>query len=176
MVLGIPVVAADGAGIRFNGTDDGLIVPVNPIAGWRAFTIQVLIDPAPGGAAEQRFLHIEDEHGNRALMEIRLRADGRWCLDTFIQSGGHRLTLIDRSRLHPAGHPAWVALRYDGRQMAHFVNGMEEWADDLKVSPFGAGRTSIGVRMNRVYWFKGVIKEFRFQPRAVPAANLVRLR
>jgi hypothetical protein len=34
------------------------------------------------------------------------------------------------------------------------------------------GRTSIGVRQNRVSWFKGAIAEVRFTPAALPADQL----
>lgn len=172
-VLGAPRVTAEAA-LRFNGVDDGLILPVDPLAGMAAFTIEALIRPEAGGAAEQRFLHIEDERGNRATMEIRLTADGRWALDTFLLGGAGRRALLDRTRLHPAGRWTWVALRYDGRRMTSFVNGVEELEGEVIVAPFGNGHTALGVRLNRVYWFKGAIREVRFQARALAAADLQR--
>jgi Concanavalin A-like lectin/glucanases superfamily len=170
-VLGAPRVTA-GTAVQFNGVDDGLILPVDPLAGWREFTIEALIRPETGGAAEQRFLHIEDAHGHRATMEIRLTADGRWALDTFLLGGGSRRTLLDRTRLHPADRWTWVALRYDGRQMTSFVNGVMELEGPVDVSPFTAGRTALGVRLNRVYWFRGAIREVRFEARALEASDL----
>jgi hypothetical protein len=35
-----------------------------------------------------------------------------------------------------------------------------------------AGRTSIGVRLNRVFWYKGAIREIIFHPVAVADASL----
>src|SRR4051812_37827011 len=45
----------------FDGKSDGLFLPVNPIAGWPQFTIEILFKPDGDGPAEQRFLHIQDE-------------------------------------------------------------------------------------------------------------------
>jgi hypothetical protein len=175
-VWGAPQVAEGGPAVRFNGVDDGLVLPVNPIAGWAQFTIEALIEPAASGAAEQRFLHIEDEHGSRALLELRMLEDGRWCLDTFLLSGANRLTLIDRTRLHPAGRWHWVALRYDGRKMAGFVNGAMQAEGDVAIPAFAVGQTSLGVRLNRVFWFKGAIREVRFHPVALAQEQLQRVK
>jgi hypothetical protein len=171
-ILGQPWVDEDSRAVRFNGVSDGILVPVNPIAGWTQFTIEVLLEPAAGGAPEQRFLHIEDERGARTLLELRSLEDGRWCLDTFLLSGTSRLTLIDRARLHPAGRWYWVALRYDGRRMASFVNGAAELEGEITVAPLAAGRTSLGVRQNRISWFKGAIREVRFHPVALAPDRL----
>ena len=121
-----------------------------------------------------RFQHIEDEHGNRATMEIRLTPAGRWSLDTFLLCGDNRRALLDPTRLHPAGRWTWVALRYDGRRMVSFVDGVKELEGAVNVTPFAAGRTALGVRLNQIYWFKGAIREVRFHPRALDAADLQR--
>jgi hypothetical protein len=165
-ILGKPQADEARRAVIFNGVDEGIVVPVNPIAGWAQFTIEVLFEPAAGGAEAQRFVHLEDERGARALLELRSLEDGRWCLDTFLFSGTSRLTLIDRARLHPAGRWYWVALRYDGRRMASFVNGAAELEGEVAVAPLAAGRTSLGVRLNQISWFKGAIREVRFHPTA----------
>jgi Concanavalin A-like lectin/glucanases superfamily len=175
IVFGAPVAAVAGRGLRFDGNGDALILPVDPIAGLKQFTIEVLFEPEEGGPTAQRFLHIEDESGSRTLMEIRMGPDGRWCLDTFLLCRGTRITLIDRTRLHPAGREYWVALRCDGRRMDHFVNGIREGEGDVLFTPFGRGRMSLGARLNRISWFKGVIREVRIHPTALSAENLQRL-
>ena len=175
-VLGAPRLTTEPA-LHFNGVDDGLILPLDPVAGWRAFTIEALIRPDATGEPEPRFFHIEDDQGHRATLEIRLTTDGRWALDTFLLSGDSHLALLDRARLHPAGRWTWVALRYDGHTMTSFVDGLEELSGPVNVTPFvAAGRTSVGVRLNRVYWFKGEIQEVRFHARALGAAELQRTR
>jgi hypothetical protein len=175
-VLGTPRVGGKPGGefVQFDGTKDGLIVPVNPLAGLRRFTIEVLFRPEAGGGAEQRFLHVQDEFGNRVLMEIRLTPDGQWALDTFLLSGGTRLTLLDRTKVHPSGRWHWVALRYDGHRMTSWVDGRRELEGGIEFAPMKAGQTSVGVRLNRVSWFRGAIQEVRFHPAALEDGALQR--
>jgi acetyl esterase/lipase len=175
-VLGNPrVVATDiGPAVAFDGEDDGVFLDVNPVAGLSKFSIEILFQPSAGGSEEQRFLHFEDPSaGNRALIELRMRPDSQWALDTFLRSQEKGLTLLDRDRVHPAG--AWhvAALTYDGRTMRHFVNGRLELSGEHHVAPMGAGRASIGVRQTRVSWFKGLIHSIRITPDALPADRLM---
>ena len=172
--LGTPrvVESAGGRFIRFDGAHDGLIVPVNPLAHLPRFTIEVLVRPEVGGGLEQRFLHVQDEVGNRVLLEIRLMPEGQWALDTFMLSGASRLTLLDRSRIHPAGRWHWVALRYDGHRMTSWVDGRQELEGAVEFAPMQSGQTSLGVRLNRASWFKGAIREVRFHPGALAGEAL----
>jgi len=174
-VLGAPRIIAepDGKSVGFNGTTDGLLLPVNPLEGSAAFTIEVLFKPESGGPAEQRFLHVQDGPGNRALMEIRL-TDAGWALDTFLQSEQRqsKLPLLDRTKLHPADRWTWVALVYANGHMAHYINGAKELEGDVAFAPMEAGQISLGVRQNKVYWFQGSIREVRFHPTALPPAEL----
>lgn len=176
-VLGQPVIrpAPHGPALYFNGTTDGLFVPVNPLDGWAHFTVQVLFQPTEGGLAEQRFVHIQDPTGWRVMIETRLDGQGRWWLDTFLGNGRNiKQPLIDPQRVHPTNQWYWVALTYDGKRMTHFVNGEAELSAEVNFGPMGAGSISLGVRQNKVYWFKGGIREIRFTPRALPATELQR--
>jgi lysophospholipase L1-like esterase len=158
---------ANGKAVLFDGVDDGLIVNTNPIAGAAAFTIEAVFRPDAGGTFEQRWFHIQEEAiDNRVLLEIRLTGD-QWFLDTFIKSGENKLTLYSENFKHKAGEWYHVALVFDGNTMRHFVNGQEELSGPLTIQPLGRGSTSIGVRMNRVFWFKGAVREARFTPRAL---------
>lgn len=177
-VFGNPKVSSTGGDVAmvFDGADDGIFVPAIPIAGWQAFTIQVRFRPDGSGGEEQRFLHLEDELKHRVLMETRVR-DRQWSLDTFLfRDAARKLTLLDRTRLHATDRWYWVALVYDGSRMSHYVNGELELAGDVEFAPMTTGRTSIGVRQNRVSWFKGAIAEARFTPAALPADRLQRAR
>lgn len=167
---------AEQRGVVFNGVDDGLLVEANPLAGWKAFTVEILFCPAEGGGEAQRFFHAEDAGGMRALVEIRVNGRGGWWLDTFLRTERDQRTLIDPARVHPTGRWHWVALRYDGAEMAHFVNGQPELAGPVAFGPMSGGRLSLGVRQNRVYWFKGAIREVRFTPEALPAERLQRVK
>ncbi len=184
-VLGAPkVVDADaaaggGKAVHFDGKADGLILPVSPLAGMKTFTIEVLFRPESGGPTEQRFMHSEDEGGNRMTIETRLTADGKWSLDTFLLSGdrsGQR-ALLDQTKLHPADQWYWVALRYDGTYEPSYINGVKELEGPVHFAGMGAkGRISLGVRLNMVNWFKGEIKEVRIVPRVVAEGELQRVK
>jgi beta-xylosidase len=173
-LVGQPRVVSDASGssIEFNGSTDGLVLDANPIEGLEQFTIEITFQPAADGTLEQRFLHIEEpETANRALIELRMLPGARWSLDTYLRSGESALTLLDWRNTHPAS--AWhvATLVYDGRTMAHYVNGIRESSGEVSLKPLLAGRTSIGVRQNRVSWFKGRIKSIRFSPGVTPSTG-----
>jgi hypothetical protein len=173
-ILGAPsrVETEHGPAMTFDGIAAGILLPLNPVAGWPRFTIEVLVRPEAGGAFEQRFLHLGEPNGARALLELRLREDGRWYLDSFIKNGTGQLVLVDETKLHAAGEWHWVALRYDGQRMAQFVNGELELERALAVPPLPPGRTSLGVRQTRVSWFKGAIHAVHFHDTALPPEKL----
>lgn len=175
-VLGDPqIVSADlGNVTAFDGVDDGLFVEANPLQGLARFTLEILFQPAPGGGEEQRFLHVEDtSEGSRALIELRMRPDSQWALDTFLRSNENRLTLLDRARVHPPGRWHVAALTYDGRTMRHYVNGRLELEGEVAFTPMDRGRTSIGVRQTRVSWFKGLVHSVRITPEPLSAGRLM---
>jgi hypothetical protein len=171
-VIGAPrvVKAPKGRAVQFDGARDGLLLEVNPIAGARAFTVEAVIRPDASGAEEQRWMHIQEAAAdNRVMLETRVR-EGFWFLDTFIKNGsgeGSSRTLFDEPFKHPVGAWYHVALVYDGAVMRNYVDGREELSGPLAVGPLAEGRTSVGVRQNRVYWFKGAVSRARFTPRAL---------
>jgi hypothetical protein len=165
-------------GIWFNGSRDGLLVPVNPLAGLKQFSIEALFHPDPGGAAEQRFVHVQSGASpDRALLELRLTPDGRgWYADTFIGSAGVELPLNDPQLVHPLN--AWhaLALTFDGQCMRQYVNGERELEGHIAYHPHpAAGVTALGMRANGVWHFRGTIAAVRFSDFAVPAADLLRV-
>jgi hypothetical protein len=176
-VLGAPRVIAEagGAATWFNGASDGLLVPVNPLAGLAQFTVEVLFWPAADGPAEQRFLHVQDGPGTRVLIETRV-ANGTWALDTFLShpATGAKLALLDPARRHPADRWTWVALVYDGRRMTHYIDGVKELEGEVAFPAMATGQVSLGVRQNKVYWFKGGIREVRWHATVLKAEELQR--
>lgn len=175
-VVGAPRVVQTpvGPALEFNGSSDGVFLDVNPLAGLERFTVEVLFEPAGDGPPEQRFLHFEEAGGaRRALVETRMLPDRRWALDTFLRHGETGLTLLDRERAHPADGWQAVALVYDGTTMSHYVNGVRELDGTIALGRMEAGRTSIGVRQNKVYWFKGRIARVRITPRALAPAEML---
>lgn len=175
-VLGAPRVQRTGSfpSLYFDGRDDALILSSAPLESLDQFTVEVLFCPDSDGEPEQRFFHVEDKAGRRVLLELRLdHATRRWCLDTYLHaSAEEHCTLIDRTKLHPTGSWYWVALVYDGRTMSHYVSGVRELTGTVKFPPMSSGRTSIGVRLNRINWFKGAIQEVRIYDRPLSADQL----
>ena len=153
-VLGSPEVieTPEGKAVEFDGETDALLVETHPLEGVNTFTVEVIFRPDAGGLAEQRFFHLqEDDSDNRILFETRLIGDNKWSLDTFIKSGETAQTLLDESFTHSVGEWFNVTLVFDGREMRHYVNGVNELSAEISsFTPPVKGQTSIGVRINRV--------------------------
>jgi hypothetical protein len=162
-----------GRSMCFKGEPDAALLDTNPIAGWANFTIEVLINPRTAGSAEQRFLHIEDARAARVLLELRIVSPQEWALDTFLfDSPPNRLTLLDRTKVHSTDTWHWVALTYDGTTMTHYVDGVRELEGPVAFRAMEPGRMSLGVRLNKVSWYQGCIREVRFTARALAAPQL----
>jgi Concanavalin A-like lectin/glucanases superfamily len=163
-----------GKAIEFDGVGDALFVDVHPLAGAETFTWEAIFRP-DGGAAEQRWFHLqEDGTEDRMLFEIRV-VDGRWCLDSYVHGPHASQALINRERLHPLGAWHHVAAVYDGREFRNYVNGVQEGAAEIRFAPQRPGRSSIGVRFNRVNYFKGAIHAARFTRRALTPSEFLEL-
>jgi len=176
-VLGAPrfINLPQGKALEFDGHQDGLIIDVNPLAGMERFTLEVVFRPDAGGQKEQRFVHLQEAEGeNRILIETRLTSDNRWFLDTFIRSGETNQTLYAEKCLHPVDQWFQAALVFDGREMRHYVNGIQEMSAPIKYQPMKPGQISLGVRLNRVFWFKGAIRKIRFTPEVLDPANFLK--
>jgi hypothetical protein len=160
-VVGSPRVieTSKGKAIAFNGTGDALFLDIHPLAGAKTFTWEVVFRPDGDGRPEQRFFHMHENgtSNNRLLFETRL-IEGKWCLDSYAKSSKGAQTLIDRKKLHPVDEWMHVAMVYDGREFRHYVNGELQGKAEVELTPQGEGRTSIGVRINRIDWFKGAIR------------------
>jgi hypothetical protein len=163
-----------GRAVEFNGIDDAIFLDLHPLAGADRFTWEMIFRPDDGGAPEQRFFHLqEDGTDNRMLFEIRV-IGSRWCLDSFVKGGGESKALLDRGKLHPLG--AWyaVAAVYDGRQFSNYVDGVLQGSAELHLLPQKAGRTSVGVRINQVNYFKGAVLMARMTPRALAPSEFLK--
>lgn len=177
-VVGAPKITEESGAkaLVFDGKGDGVFIPVNPVAGWAQFTIEVLIKPDGSGDEEQRFLHIQDRDENRIMIETRVYKDRRWALDTFLfASKENSKPLLDKTLLHPTDQWHWVALVYDGKKMTNYINGLKELEGEILAPPMKEGRMSIGVRQNLIFWYKGAIREARFHPVALTPSALQRV-
>jgi hypothetical protein len=175
-MLGSPrvVETAIGKATEFDGIDDALFVEVHPLAGPKTFTWEAIFRP-DGGNREQRWFHLQEAGSeNRMLFEIRV-VDDRWFLDSFNFSTTGSGTLMNKSSLHPVGAWYHVAAVYDGKVFSNYVNGVQDGAVEVELSPQGPGRSSVGVRINLVNYFKGAIHSARFTRRALAPAAFLKL-
>lgn len=165
-IIGTPVIVKDEESIQFDGVHDGIIVLNNPLSGAKDFTLEVICKPEASNDpnnVEQRFVHIQNiiNENSRILIELRLTKDNQWFLDTFIKSDDKALTLYAEKFPHPVGQWYHAALVYENGTMKHFVNGIEEMSGSVEYVPINEGHTSIGMRINQVSWYKGLIKTIR---------------
>jgi hypothetical protein len=174
-LLGTPSIVETpiGGAVEFNGRSDAIFVDNNPLIGLRKFTVEVIFQPVSGGLKEQRFLHIGETHGDRLLFETRLTDDGKWYLDNYINSGKSDKTLLNKKFLHPLNKWYHLALVFDGENMNNFVNGYKELHGSLTFNPMTQGKTSIGVRQNKVCWFKGKIHKIRVTPKIIDQKDFI---
>jgi len=156
-----------GKAIEFNGVDDAIFLDVHPLAGVSQFTWEVIFRPDLGGNPEQRFFHFQQNGtDDRMLFEIRVIGN-QWCLDSFAKSGADSKALLNRAKLHPLGEWHSAAAVYDGHEFRNYVDGVLEGSAELHLAPHKPGQTSVGVRMNKVDYFKGAILTARMTPRAL---------
>lgn len=175
---GHPRVVEEGGikAVEFNGVDDALLVDNHPLAGATVFTWEVIFKPYSAGNAEQRFFHMQVGEGsqNRLLFETRI-IDGRWCLDSFSQTDTGSKALIDRAKLHSLDSWHHVAMVYDGKEFRHYVDGQLQGSAMVKLGPQGSGQTSVGVRINKVDYFKGAIRVARMTRRALAVNEFLKV-
>jgi len=179
-VLGEPRVVDSpiGRAVEFDGVDDAVFVDNHPLAGASTFTFEAIFRP-DGGQREQRWFHLSErdpatgaDTDNRMLFEIRV-VDTSWFLDSFNQSGANSKALMNKTALHPLGAWYHVASVYDGKEFSNYVNGVREGAAELQLAPHGAGHSSVGVRINKVFFFKGAVRMARFTRKALTPSEFL---
>jgi hypothetical protein len=170
-----------GKAVEFNGVDDGLFIPVHPLAGASTYTWEVIFRPDADGAQAQRFFHLQEQDPatgkdtmNRMLFEIRI-VDGQWCLDSFASSGASNRTLLNCKVLHPLGQWYRVTAVYDGKELRNYVGDELQGSGPLDLKPQFAGHTSVGVRINKVFYFKGAVLMARMTPRVLPTDEFLKM-
>ncbi len=113
-----------------------------------------------GGTKEQRYFHAGTVKGDRSLMEMR-SSENKWYLDGMFDSKGKWVVLISPEFSHPLGNWYHIAFTVKNGKQATFVNGQKELEGDVEYNPIMEGQTSIGVRQNKISWFKGAIYSIR---------------
>ena len=169
-----------GKAVHFNGSDDVLYVANHPLAGAETFTIEAIFCP-DGGAFEQRWLHLAeadpvngDAQTPRTLFEIRVK-DNTWYLDAFTTGPGYNLTLVVPEKTFPLGRWYSVQQSYDGKTYRAYVDGVLQAECEIAYVPQKAGRTSVGMRVNKATPFHGAVHSARFTPRALAPAEFALL-
>ena len=172
-VVGHPKQIGTGAAtaVEFDGAGDALVVDVNPLAGLEQFTAEVVFQPYPGGLSEQRFFHIqESDSESRLLFETRLTDGNEWILDAFIRVGDRGYVLFDQESRHAIGPWYHVAIVVADGRFRSYTNGALELETEIDFVAQKRGKTSLGVRMNRVCWYKGAMRSARFSPQPLEPA------
>jgi hypothetical protein len=180
-VLGQPKIIDSpvGKAVEFDGVDDALFIDNHPLAGAKTFTWEAIFRP-DGGQKEQRWFHLSEQDpqtgadtDNRMLFEIRV-VDDQWYLDSYSQSGTESKALMNRQALHPLGDWYHVASVYDGQEFRNYVDGVQEGSAQLRLHPHGPGHASVGVRINKVFFFKGAVHLARFTRKALSPSEFLR--
>jgi hypothetical protein len=170
-----------GKAVQFNGVDDALFIPEHPLAGAETFTFEAIFRPERGGAAEQRWFHLAEQDpktgqdtDTRFLFEIRAIGD-QWCLDAFVHTPTANQALMYRNLLHPLDVWHHVAMVYDGQEFRSYVNGALQGKAAIHFAPEGPGHTSVGVRINKMFYFKGSVRQARFTRKALAPGEFLKL-
>lgn len=169
-----------GKAVWFNGVNDGLIVPEHPLAGASKYTWEVIFRP-DGGPFAQRFFDLQEQNPatgqdtrNRMLFEVRV-IHGQWCLDSFAESGSQHRTLLNCKMMHPLGKWYVVTAVYNGKVLRNYVDGQLQGEGPLTLTPQLPGHSSVGMRINHKFYFKGAILKARMVPRALPPSQFWKL-
>jgi hypothetical protein len=181
-VLGHPkaIDTSMGKAIAFNGVDDGLFVDAHPLAGAGTWTWEMIFKPDADGKPEQRVFHLQsidpatgtDVPEERMLFEIRI-VKGEWCLDSFATSGGQRLPLLNCEKRYPFGKWYRVTTVYDGKMLKNYVGDELQGEGEVYLIPQRPGRSSVGVRINLVDYYKGAIYSTRFTRSALGVGDFL---
>lgn len=185
------IVTPAGRAVLFDGVKDGLVVDNHPLAGFSQFTFEALVR-ADGGEPAQRWFHLAETDPTTGLnatvapdnptsdsnprFTFELRVAGDQCyFESFTHGPTYQSALIDKTKTHPLGHWCVVTQTYDGQIHRSYVDGVLEKEGPLAYVPQGPGRASIGMRINRVSYFKGAVMRARFAPRALAPSEFLKV-
>jgi hypothetical protein len=160
-------------GVCLNGTNQGLLFPVNPLDAQYDFTLQALVKPAHDGEGKQILLHLQDSDGENRLMIETRTAGKKWSLHSFVKSGEAQSD-IELGTMYPTDTWHWVALTYTRGTFRQYVNGVPEGVVPLEVAPMKTGEMAVGFRLSRENWFNGCVAELRFATTALASNQLER--
>lgn len=169
-VMGAPTLIDTklGKAVHFNGESDAYYLGVNPLQGMEEVTVEVIFRQDADAAFEQRFLHMGQIKGERIMFETRVNPDSTWYLDTYIRlDGPEDLVLIDPAQTHPTGRWYNLSMVVSNGKATSYVDGQEQLQGEIPYRAINTGISSVGVRQNKVCWFKGDLYRIRITPRAL---------
>lgn len=153
-----------GEAVSFDGIDDALFLKEMPLQSLQEFTVEMIFKPEINGSFEQRILHIGEIKKDRMLLEIRA-VNSNWYFDGYSVSGSYKKALADEKLIHPLRQWYHVAFVVTPKSLTTYVNGKRELQEEFSFLPIETGQTSIGVRLNKISWFKGAIYKIRISPK-----------
>ncbi|SFS09455.1 Concanavalin A-like lectin/glucanases superfamily protein [Granulicella pectinivorans] len=171
-------------GVHFDGRGDALFFPTHPLAGARTWTWEMVFRPDADGQTEQRIFHLQpvDAAGKdiptmRNLFEIRIHGS-QWCLDSFASVSAkddEHITLLPCTpeTMHPFGAFHTATATYDGTTLRSYVDGVLQAEGAVHLTPQLPGHSSLGVRINRLFYFKGTVYEARFTHHVLPVGEFL---
>ncbi|NLB03345.1 MAG: cupin domain-containing protein [Bacteroidales bacterium] len=167
--LGEPVLVDTklGPAVQFFG-QEAFFLNTNPLAGMKEVTVEAIFRPDADGPFEQRFLHLGEVSGERIMLETRVKPDGNWYFDAYVKrpdSQGY--ALIDSSLTHPGNRWYQVAFVCRKDSLFSYVNGQLEKTAAFSYQTINKGLASVGVRQNKVCFFKGQMYRIRITPKAL---------
>lgn len=149
-----------GPAVEFNGNGDGVFLADVPVKGMEEVTVEMIFKPYSNAAFEQRFMHMGAYSGARIMFESRVKEDNTWYFDAFVHLGekAKSKALIDETLTHPCDKWYNLTLVAGKDGISSYVNGVLQQSYPLPYEAvINEGATSIGVRQNKVCWFKGAI-------------------
>jgi hypothetical protein len=160
-----------GEALMFDGIDDGILIDTFEINSVSDFTVEAVFNPARGGNFEQRFLHIGEISGPRILFETRSDS-ATWYFDAYVQTEKQKCTLINPLLFHSLDKWYHVALVCNKGKLATYINGKKELTGSIYPSSETiTGKASIGMRQNKVSWFKGAIYKVKISQEPLKPAQ-----
>lgn len=157
-----------GPAVQFNGKSDAYFLSTNPLKGMEEATIEFIFKPDGSGDFAQRFMHLGLLKGERVMFETRVNPNKTWYFDAHTAlNNGKSMTLIDSTLKHPTDLWYNVTLIIYKDMVVTYVNGEPQRWGALKFIPINEGISSIGVRQNKVNWFKGLMYKIRITPKAI---------
>jgi hypothetical protein len=160
-----------GKAAYFNGINEGILVPGNPLGSSPSFTIEILFKPEAGPKNdEKRFIHIRSKNSDsrRILLELTPLLNNLWTFKTFILSEKNSLDVIDSLQYtHEFNQWYHAALVYEKGKMHNYINWVHESSGEVTYIPIENGQISIGARQDPKSWLKGTIGFIKFSRKAL---------